>query len=96
MREPSKSIEETKEMLLSRTPTPEKPWMEIYAILLKSSVASNTSDKPRMIGTCGVPRSESLGAEMGYGIHPDFWGAGYMSEALKLFISLYWGPGSMT
>jgi len=94
MRKPSKSIEETKEIMLSRMPTPEKPWIEVYAILLKSSITSTPGGKPRVIGTCGTPRNEPLGAELGYGLHPDFWGEGYMSEALRLFINLYWGPGS--
>ena len=77
-------------------PTPEKPWVEVYAILLKSSVGSSFNGKPRLIGTCGIPRIEPLGAEIGYGLHPDYWGAGYMLEALRLFISLYWASESMT
>lgn len=50
--------------------------------------------KRRMIGAVGAPRNEPAGAEIGYKLHPDFWGRGYMSEALRLFIGLYWGPGS--
>jgi len=96
MRKPIKGLEETKEILLNRIPTSEKPWMKVYAILLKSSASTNPRGKPRLIGTCGVLRNEPLGAEIGYGLHPDFWGEGYMSEALNLFINLYWEPDSMS
>ena len=79
--------------MASRVPTPEKPWIENYAILLKSSI-SELSGKPKVIGAVGVPRDGPAGAEIGYGLHPDYWGMGYMSEALQLFIGVYWGPGS--
>ena len=48
-----------------------------------------------MIGIVGLPRIEARWAELGYGLHIDYWGKGYASEALKLFIDLYWTPGSM-
>lgn len=80
-------------MLSARIPTPEKPYVQVYAILLKPLTADGDA-KAKMIGTVGAPRNELAGAEIGYGLHPDYWGKGYMSEAVKLFIGLYWSPGS--
>jgi hypothetical protein len=80
-------------MLSARIPTPEKPYVEVYAVLLKP-LTVEADLKAKMIGTVGAPRNEPAGAEIGYGLHPDFWGKGYMSEAVKLFIGLYWSPGS--
>jgi len=28
--------------------------------------------------------------ELGFGLHPDFWGKGYATEALKGFLEYYW------
>src|ERR1700709_748273 len=81
-------------MMASRMPTPEKPWNVNYAIMLKPPVSSNMDGRPTMIGIIGTPRNQPLWAEVGYGLHPDYWGKGYASEALKLFIELYWAPGS--
>ena len=80
-------------MLSARMPTPEKPYVEVYAILLKPLTVEGDT-KAKMIGTVGTPRNEPAGAEIGYGLHPDYWGKGYMSEAVKLFIGLYWSSGS--
>lgn len=41
--------------------------------------------KLRMIGVIGIVREQ----EIGYRIHPDFWGKGFMSEALKMFIEMF-------
>ncbi|RAL65909.1 hypothetical protein DID88_005571 [Monilinia fructigena] len=30
------------------------------------------------------------GAEVGYGLHPSYHGKGYATEAMKLFLGLYW------
>ena len=79
--------------MANRMSTPEKPWLENYARILKDSVSEHTG-KPKVIGSVGTPRDGPAGAEIGYGLYPDYWGKGYMSEALKLFIGIYWGPGS--
>lgn len=68
--------------------------MEQYAILLRSS----TSDKAgTFIGLLCIPRVSSDGEipELGYGIHSDYWGHGYASEAIALFISFYWAEESI-
>jgi hypothetical protein len=50
-----------------------------------------------MIGTVGVVRLPGDAffdsAEIAYGIHSDFWGKGYASEALGMFVGLYWTAG---
>ncbi len=50
-----------------------------------------------MIGAIGIFRvsEDGTGAELGYGILPDYWGAGYASEALKLLVKYYWNSESM-
>jgi ribosomal-protein-alanine N-acetyltransferase len=44
-----------------------------------------------MIGIIGVVREQ----EIGYRLHPDFWGKGYMTEALAMFIEMWWEMESM-
>jgi ribosomal-protein-alanine N-acetyltransferase len=74
-------------MMQDSLPTAEKPWNQRWAILLRQLPGSQeNSDKPRMIGIIGIVREQ----EIGYKVHPDFWGKGYMTEALKMFINLYW------
>lgn len=43
----------------------------------------------RMIGTCGFPTisEENCRAEVGYVLHPEFWGKGYATEALSAILS---------
>ena len=46
-----------------------------------------------MIGTVGavrLPPGKNDAVEIAYGIHSDFWGNGYASEALGMFVELYW------
>jgi len=49
-----------------------------------------------MIGTIGIPRlsHDGVAAEVGYGITPEFWGQGYASEALIMFVKLYFSSKS--
>jgi RimJ/RimL family protein N-acetyltransferase len=86
-------LEETR---LRMTPTRiSEPAPEAYAVLLKSSVTTNKNGKPNMIGRIGIPRQDENVAEIGYGFHPDYWGKGYATEAIRLLIEVYWAPGSM-
>ncbi len=43
----------------------------------------------RMIGSCGFTSIDlpNNSAEIGYVLHPDFWGAGYMSEAVRAVLA---------
>ena len=67
-------------------PTTENPWNQIWAILLRPLPGSQEKSKPRMIGMIGILREH----EIGYKLHSDFWGKGYMTEALRIFIDMYW------
>ena len=88
------SLEETRQLIYISTPTDIDPWKRVYAILLRPEASKQSSDsttpteseKPRMIGVLGTPHE----LELSYKLHPDFWGRGYMSEALKAFINLFW------
>ncbi|KAH7409351.1 GNAT domain-containing protein [Cadophora sp. MPI-SDFR-AT-0126] len=81
MRKPTTSISESLENMRNHRPTPDKPWNERWAIMLKG-----VNGRPKMIGVVGIVRE----AELGYRIHPDFWGKGYMSEALTMFLDMWW------
>jgi predicted acetyltransferase len=78
--------------MLTRLPSAEKPFMENYAIVLKSvAEGMEAGEQGGMIGVIGIPRLSYDGsaAEVGYAISPDFWGRGYASEALILFVQHY-------
>lgn len=47
--------------------------------------AISLPDEPRMIGTIGYYRSQPQNhrSEIGYELHPDYWGQGIMSEAMR-------------
>lgn len=48
-----------------------------------------------MIGTVGSTRlADEDAIEIAYGLHSDYWGKGYMVEALRMFIKLYWAVES--
>ena len=46
-----------------------------------------------MIGALGVNEHDprSAGSYIGYVLHPDFWGQGYATEALKGMLKGWWG-----
>ncbi|PVH76269.1 acyl-CoA N-acyltransferase [Cadophora sp. DSE1049] len=98
---PHKDIEETRLLMLDSFPTPEKPWNQRWAIMLKPSPSSETksviedgsdsdshakAEKPKMIGIVGTPRK----SELAYKINPEYWGKGYMSETLTMFLRMFW------
>lgn len=96
--------------MLESFPTPEKPWNRRWAILLKPGSTSSKLDsknpdssdlsshavhvkaeKPKMIGIVGTPRK----GELAYKINPGYWGKGYMSETLTMFLDMFWGSEGM-
>jgi [ribosomal protein S5]-alanine N-acetyltransferase len=83
--------------MLNRLPSAENPFIENYAIILKNKSEGGTEAKKLdMIGVIGIPRLSHAGtaAEVGYGILPGFWGKGYASEALVLFVKHYFSSDS--
>lgn len=86
------SPDESLILMQQKNPTPEKPWMKQYAIILRTdpTKAVNDSLKPKMIGVIGTPRE----AEIAYKLYPDYWGNGFMTEALGLFLGLFWAQAS--
>ncbi|PQE04878.1 Acyl- N-acyltransferase protein [Rutstroemia sp. NJR-2017a BBW] len=55
-----------------------------------------TSDQdlpaPKMIGLMGIhPNSNFPTGGLGYRSDPAYWGRGYMTEAVKLFLCMFWG-----
>lgn len=93
--QPPADILITKSFMLKFVPSLEKPWVENYAILLRASQNANENGEPRMIGTVGSTRlADEDAIEIAYGLHSDYWGKGYMVEALRMFIKLYWAVES--
>lgn len=79
--------------MLDRLPSPEKPWSKCYVILLKPSTPDKVGE---VIGRISFPRISPDGQipEIGYGFHSDHWGRGYASEAVGLFVDMYWAEES--
>ena len=87
--------------MLDSLPTPEQPWNQRWAVMLKPSTEPTTADgsdsqlrseKPKMIGIVGTPRK----GELAYKINADFWGKGYMSETLTIFLKMFWESEGLT
>jgi len=51
---------------------------------------NTTSKKPKMIGIIGTPRKIPGGLEIGYKLHPECWGCGCATEAMRAFLNLCW------
>ena len=88
------SIQQTKELMLRSMPTAAEPWNERWAIVLRPTseeiekgAGARLPRKPKMIGIVGTPRR----GELAYKIHPSWWGQGYMSEAVEMFLKMWWG-----
>ncbi|PMD33337.1 acyl-CoA N-acyltransferase [Hyaloscypha variabilis F] len=81
----------TPETLLSQTGGTDvskwNPWESETGEVSAKELDQRKAGKLRMIGVIGIVREQ----EIGYRIHPDFWGKGFMSEALKMFIEMFWG-----
>ncbi len=82
-------IQQTIDLIRASTPSPEKPWNKRWAILLKNQAAE--AAKPRLIGIMGIVREQ----EIGYKLHPDYWRKGYGSEALGMFVQLFFSAAGM-
>lgn len=50
-------------------------------------VFERTDGAPRLVGSCGIGKTEDGGAELGYWIAADSWGRGYATEATKAVVA---------
>ncbi|KAF2835137.1 acyl-CoA N-acyltransferase [Patellaria atrata CBS 101060] len=87
---PETSVDQTREWITVRENDPDA-W--IFSIeLLPTEISNSDSTQPsaaqkgRVIGGIGAYRVR----EVGYGLHPDFWGQGLATEALEAFLPIYW------
>jgi ribosomal-protein-alanine N-acetyltransferase len=89
------SIEATLQHLNNCRPTLEKPWAQIWAICLKPEEGSESGNGKEeggtFIGAIGFPRE----CDVGYSIHPAYWGKGYMTEALRMFVDMFFNAEGM-
>ncbi|KAG9234498.1 GNAT domain-containing protein [Amylocarpus encephaloides] len=76
------TIEESRAKMFDRQPSKEKPWSQTWAICLIPEDGRETS---KVIGAVGFPRE----CEIGYRIKPQYWGKGYMTEALVMFAGMW-------
>lgn len=77
---PHKTIEESQELMEKLRQNYETGKSIRWAIVLKET--------NQYIGSCGFHRfnTECTKAEIGYELHPDEWGKGYMSEAVRTIL----------
>jgi RimJ/RimL family protein N-acetyltransferase len=52
----------------------------------KEATESDPEPKRRVIGVVGAIRTP----EIGYMVHPDYWGTGITTEAMRAFMPLFW------
>ena len=78
--QPHQSIAETYEYLAHVIGRYQQGWPSPWGIVFK--------DDARLIGTCGYGswEPEHRRAEIGYVLHREYWGRGYMSEAVRAII----------
>lgn len=81
---------------------PEHSVKEVFSIIdsIDHDIKSNKSilwvicekDANKLIGTIGFWKTDPFHhrAEIGYLLHPDYWGKGYMDEAIRMVIDYAW------
>ncbi|KAI9642060.1 hypothetical protein NHQ30_009931 [Ciborinia camelliae] len=90
-RAPHTNLEQTKERILESMSSVQ---FRMWAIMIPTTSPTLTAvedegerKEMKMIGIIGISHTP---ANVGYKIHPDYWGKGYMTEALKLFVEMFW------
>lgn len=89
-----KNIEDSR-VFMQKSLTSVNPKIDKYGILLRPNpnstvVEGKVEQNPRMIGLLGTVGD---GTEMVYMLHCDFWGKGYMTEAMRAFVGedgIFW------
>ncbi|KAH9224962.1 GNAT domain-containing protein, partial [Leptodontidium sp. 2 PMI_412] len=96
-----KSISESREFLLKILPNEENPDIEKFAMMLipenceasqkEGEGGGNEEEgKMEMVGFVGTNRYKESGMEVGYVINRRFWGRGFATEGLRMFLDMYW------
>lgn len=85
---PHKSIQETEDVINKKTfQTPDASGK--LGRLFTFAIIQRGDPTQKAIGTVGV-NALVPAPSIGYGMHPDFWGKGYMSEAAAGVIDAWW------
>ncbi|WP_245941968.1 GNAT family N-acetyltransferase [Sphingomonas gilva] len=85
---------------LARAPWPYRPYhAEEFLGMAKPFrfpsllVFERTDGAPRLVGSCGIGKTDEGGAELGYWIAVDSWGRGYATEAARAVVAAARGLG---
>lgn len=75
-------------------PNEENPDIEKFALMLfptgSQAQGEGEGQKGEMVGFVGTNRYKEQGMEVGYVINRRYWGMGYATEGLRLFLDMYW------
>ncbi|RAL65910.1 hypothetical protein DID88_005572 [Monilinia fructigena] len=84
-------IEQTKDRILESMSSVQ---FRMWAIMIPSTSFTlvdveydSEENDMKMVGIIGTSHTP---ANVGYKTHPNHWGKGYMTEALKLFVEIFW------
>ncbi|KAA8569429.1 hypothetical protein EYC84_001065 [Monilinia fructicola] len=90
-RAPNINIEQTKERILESMASVQ---FRMWAIMIPSSSSTLVAVENEREGNdmimIGIIGTSHTPANIGYKIHPNYWGKGYMTEALRLFVEMFW------
>jgi RimJ/RimL family protein N-acetyltransferase len=90
---PFKEVSEARATFAERLPSPEKPWIEHFAIILRPQPSATPPEpNPQFLGFIGITRAPGPTdyPEIGYRLREEFFGKGYGTEAVRAFTELYW------
>lgn len=86
-----KDVSESREFLEKILPNEENPDIEKFALMLLPTEEESEAPRGEMVGFVGTNRYKEQGMEVGYVINRRYWGLGYATEGLRLFLDMYWG-----